>query len=380
MQFLKRFGVFLSSSILSTLLVIFALSTSAYMVLDKPETVKTAVDKSGLYQVLVDNTLEQKQQQLSAYLPVDNPDVQKAVREAFPNEYLRQTSERNIDATYAWIHGETQTPQYQADLTQPKQALADNVSQVVEQKLASLPVCTKIIPTPTNVADLLALTCKPAGISSDYFVNAVRGQMQQSNVFNQVVEPVLTLKDEQGQKLTDTLSYVPKAYRYWMISLYVVPIVMLLCALGIIFWSQSKRQGAKRLGWMLLVTGITTVLLSLAAVWLLSKAVRLSADSSSDLLLAEGKIITAAQFIGSALRNWLVGIGAGYIVIAIILFILVKIKGTKHTRQNAALNKSLGYNDVPAAGTMYGPRPTDNPGHESQEPERPKHSRSNHSL
>jgi hypothetical protein len=359
MQFFKRFGLGLATSLFSLILVVFALAFGTFMTLDKPATVKSALSQSGVYQLLVDNTLLQKQDQLSVYLPVENTGVQKAIRDAFPPTYLQSTTERNIDATYAWIHGITQQPQYSADLSGPKAALAANISQLVNQKVATLPVCTDVSVTPTTVADVLNLDCRPKGVSTSYLVAAAQQGVEQSSLFDKVVAPVLTLQDAQGKSLTSSLSSVPAAYHKFTMSLYVMPVVLILCGLAILFWSESRRRGAKTISRSLIITGIITILLSLGIVWLLGKAAQWTAGSSGDLLLIENKVVEIAHLIGSQLRNWLVGIGAGYVVIGVGLLALTRIVGTKNTKHNRALNKSLGYSEsTPAAGTRFDPQTT----------------------
>lgn len=360
MRFFQRLGLGLATSIFSTFLVVFAISVSIYMVLDKPQNVKDALRNSGAYQVLVDNALQRKQQQLGVYLPVENSGVQQAVRQAFSTTYLQNTTERNIDATYAWVHGETTSPHYSADLSEPKTALAQNLSQLVEQKVSALPPCTSVQVTPTTLSDVLALQCRPIGISTGYLVAAAQQGVGQSNVFDQVVAPILTLQDEQGKSLTSSLSVVPKAYHYFVLSLFIVPVILLLAALAIVFWSESRRQGIKALARSLLVTGIVTILLSLAAVWGLGKAAQLASDSSADLLLIQGKFVGVAHLLGAQLRNWLIIIGGAYIVLAIGLWILVKVRQSAAASENRRLNTSLGYNqNIPSAGTTFeaGDRP-----------------------
>jgi hypothetical protein len=355
MGFFRRLGLNLATTIFSTFLVIFAVSLSAYVVLDKPATVKNALTDSGAYTVLVNNTLSQKQGELSAYLPVDQPEVQKAVEDAFSTSYLQRTTEHNIDATYAWIHGDTAKPRYSADLSEPKQALANNISQLVNQKLAGLPACTKLV-VPTTLDDILNLTCRPVGFSTEYLTSAAQSAVEQSSLFDQVVAPVLTLQDKQGKSLTDSLSILPTVYHYFVISLFVMPVILVLSGLAVIFGGETKRQGVKRIARSLIVTGILTVLLSFLAVWLLGKAAGLAAGSSSDLILVEGKIVEIAHIIGRQLRNWLAGIGGGYAGLGIVMLVGMYLLGKKTARQNMDLNKSLGYNNnIPSAGTMFDP-------------------------
>jgi hypothetical protein len=360
MGFFRRLGLGLSTSVFSSLVVVFALALCTYFVLDNSNEVKQALSKSGVYQVLVDSTLTQKKEQLGRYLPINNPEVQKVVRDSFSTSYLQNTTERNIDATYTWLHGLTQKPNYSADLSQPKSALADNLGMLVAQHLNGLPACTKTVALPTSVDDILSLTCRPIGVSSDFLVAATQLQVSQSNVFDRVVAPVLTFQDEQGKSLTDKMSYVPKAHHYFVMALYVIPAILLITGLAIIFWSETKRTGLRRLARILIVTGIISILLSLTVVWGLGKAARYMADSNADLLLLQGKVVEIAHILGEHFRNWLMGIGSGYALVGVILLVGGRLSGRSSMKQNKALNKSLGYSEnIPTAGTRFDPTAAD---------------------
>ena len=359
MRIFQRLGLGLSSSLFSFLLVIFALFASVYFVLDTPGTLKQVLRQSGVYSIVIDNELI-AQTDTSNKLLLDNPVVKQALQQAFPTSYVQTTSENNIDATYNWIHGLTPKPNYSVDVSGPKNTFADNLASAVEQKLNALPVCTKLVAIPTTPAEVLALTCRPIGVPVDRFVTAARDQATASNIFSQIADSTTKLTDKQGKPLTDKLSYVPTAHRYYIWSLYIIPAILLLCGVAIIFWSESRRAGLKRIARILIVTGIMSILLSILAVWAIGKGVHLLQDQSASLLAVQTKLLEVANLLGADLRNWWIGIGAGYIVIAIIILIALKLRGTKSVQQVKALNKSLGYNNnIPAAGTKFGPRTND---------------------
>jgi hypothetical protein len=365
MMFFRRLGLGLATSLFSFLLIVFALFASVFFVLDNPGTLKTALSQSGIYNVAVSLTA-QKQQGLGLALPLDNPEVKQALTSALPASYIQATSERNIDSTYDWIHGRVQKPTYVADVSQPKNAFANNISTLVEQKFSALPVCTKLIAIPTTAAEVLNLTCRPAGIPASLVAAAAQLQIAQSGVIDTVATSATTLQDNNGQSLTDKLSYVPKAHRYYIISLYVIPFLLLLSGTAIFFWSQSRRSALKVMARMLLVTGLLSIIFSLVAVWALGQGVHYLENSTTILAAVQGKLLDVANILGTHLRNWWIGIGAGYIVAAVTLMVLLKVKGARNTQQNEHLNAELGYNaNIPSAGTTFDPHankpPSDRP-------------------
>lgn len=359
MGLFRRLGLGLATSIFTLGLFVFTIALGAYMVLDKPANVKGALKESGVYPVLVENTLAQKQQMLGRYLPVTNPEVGQAVDEAFSATYLQNTIEHNVDATYDWIHGLTQQPNYSANLSEPKAKLAENISLVVTRKLDSLPLCTNRIETPTTVADVLAMECRPPGVPNELFIRAAQEGIENSNVFDQVVTPVLTLQDEQGQSLTQSLDGVPKAYGTFKQALLILPVILALTAVAMVFWSVSRRQGLRAVGRNLVIIGIVTILVSLAAVWAMGKGAGWMAGSNNNLVILEGKIVTIAELLGAQLRNWLMGISAGYIFLGISLLVIARIRSNKNAEHNQELNSSLGYSStIPKAGTTFDPSAT----------------------
>lgn len=359
MGFFKRLGLGLTTSVFSLLLVVFAIFISIYMVLDRPDNLKQALRESDIYSIVIENTLTQQKEALeSSNLPLDNPEVKAAFDQAFSPEYVQSTSEQNIDATYDWLHGTTQKPNYQVDVSQPKEVFASNIQKLVSDKLGSLPACTKPseMVVPSNAEEVLSMKCRPPGLPTE-LVGLVAGeQVKSSSLFSEVANSVATLEDSEGRPLTDKLSIVPEIHRYYIASLYVIPAILLLCAVIIFFGSASRRWGLRTMGRILIGTGITTMLLSIAAIWLLGKGVDFLGDQNASIAALQTKLLEVAHIIGSQLRNWLVGIGGGYVLAAIALLCIGHFWGRKKEHENQALNSSLGYSTaIPKAGTTFDP-------------------------
>lgn len=357
MVLLRRLGLGIVVLLFSVLLVVFALFASTYMVLDKPLTLKNALMTSGVYDVVVEKTLEQKNQELSAALPLDNPEVRQALKDAFPVSYLQSTAEHNIDATYDWVHGTTQKPDYRVDVSQPKETFAANLARLAETRMNSLPACTKMVEMPVTATDVLEMTCLPPGVPPSLIAANVREQATESKLLDDIAAATAAVKGKGGQSLADRMGFIPKAYGYYIISLYVIPVVLVLSALGVLYWSMSRRLGLRRVGGILLATGFISIGLAILIAWLLGFGARSLGNSDASWLALQSRLLEAAHLIGAQLRNWLIGIGAGYVVAGIAVLVLFKFKNRQNAEQNEDLNKSLGYSsDIPSAGTTFGPK------------------------
>jgi hypothetical protein len=356
MLFFRRLAVGCAATLFSLVLVVFALSISVFFVLDKPDTLKNALRTSGLYGSFVDATVADKQQELGETLVLENPQLQAALKEAFTPAYLQSASEKNIDTTYDWLHGKIQKPDYSVDTSQPRAAFAANVKRLATERVAALPVCGPEVDMSVPPAAVLDMRCRPSNISVDEVASIISLHAENSYIIQDMAQSTVTIKDDNGQVLSDRFSFLPKIHTYFIWSLFIMPLALGLCVPALVFWSLSKRQGFKHIGRILLTTGLITIILAVAAAWLLGRGAEWLGGTNQVLVAIQGKLLEAGHLIGESLRNWLIGIGAGYVVVGIVALVGARIKN----------NQSLGYRSgIPAAGTMFDPakgtRPTDEP-------------------
>lgn len=356
MNFIRRLGLGLATFLFSSLLTIFALFISIFAVLDKPEPLLGALQKSGIYSALAPTVFDQQAKQQDGELALDNPAIRTAVIDAFPPSYLQATVETNVRSIYSWVHGKTAEPALSADLSVPRERFSKNIGEVVRQKLASIPACKNPVSPPTTPGEVLAMSCKPPGVPDAVIIERAEQQAATSSLFAGTAERAATLKGSDGRPITDNLQAVPRVHRYFVRSLVVIPVVLALCAAAIIFWSASKRRGAQSLGRILIINGIIGIILALGASWALSTASRFIIDQNSTLVAIQSKLLNAVQILGGQLRNWWLGITIVYVVLGIIALFAARAGQKSKAKHNQALNESMGYrNDVPAAGTKFDP-------------------------
>jgi hypothetical protein len=320
MDILRRFAVSIAVLVLSFCLSLIALCVAFYVVFDSPQPLKQALRTSNVYEASVQSSIPQAE---NTSLPVTDPGIQKAYETAFPPNFAQDSSERAIDSIYNWAHGKSASPDFSVDLAPVKQNFADNTAQYVEQKLAALPLCVGYIAPPTAAEEILNLTCRPRGVSLEQIGQMVRQEILATKLLSDTdTIDTSSFKDANGQPLSDQLSFIPTVHQYFLISLYVVPILILLTISAIIFWSISKRAGIKRVAWILVVIGLTNVVFSIVEVWLLHAGASILAPGSTSPALQD-KLLAALEILATQLRDWWLGFGVGYIVLSMIILIVL---------------------------------------------------------
>jgi hypothetical protein len=352
MNILRRLGLSIAVFLFSMGVSVFALFISVHFVIDTPQPLENALRTSGIYSAIVPNLITQ--QAKTSALPYADPGIEQALEQALPPSFLQNSSEQVVNSIYAWVHGTTAAPAFSIDLSQVKNNFASNVATYVQQKLNALPACTQLVEPPTTVADVLSMTCMPYGVSSATIANDARQEALNGGLFpqNGTIDSSV-FKDSQGKPLTDKLAIVPKIHHYYILSLYLLPVVILLSAVAVIFWSVTKRAGTKRIAWILVTTGVSSIVVALVGVWLLNESVTtLGGLSASTPLAIQTKLLSIMATLAADLRIWWIGIGAGYAVAGIILLVVVKLNKPKQT---LSMGDTKSYKQPPSISSDYNP-------------------------
>lgn len=320
MGILRRFGLSLAIFIFSSCISLLALFVAVYAVFETPTSLKAALQTSGIYLALP--RTDSPSAVTSALPEKTDPGIQQAFANAFPPEFIQNSSEQAIDSIYNWLHGVTPTPDFSIDITSVKANFANNVATYLQQKLDSLPPCTGPLPQlPTSATDVANLTCRPPGITTTTLAEQARQEILASSLLSETTTiNTSTFKDAEGKPLSDQLAFIPVLHQYYVTSLYVIPILIILCIIAIIFWSLDKRTGIKRIAWIFIGIGVTIATTSLVGVWLLQSGATLfgSADSMQVAFIAILKTLAIE------LSSWWVGFGIAYIILGIVALVILR--------------------------------------------------------
>lgn len=331
MNTFRRFGLNVATFLFSVCISLIALLVSLHFVIDTPQPLKQVLSTSGIYDTPIQDVLA-GEEGLSSSLPLTDPGVQQALKEAVPPAFLQRSSEQALDSVYSWVQGNASELNFSIDLNPVKTDFANNIARYVRQKLDALPPCTHLIAPPTTSEEVLAMTCMPRGISSVTIANTARQEALDSRLFseNNTISPS-TLKDRQGNPLTDRLAFIPTLHRYYVLSLYVLPLFAVVCAVAIFFWSITKRAGIKRIGWLLISAGIVSMIIAAIEVWFLHTGATLLGMPAATSPTIQDKLFFILETLASNLRSWWFGFGAGYALLGIVLLIILRFNRSKPT-------------------------------------------------
>jgi hypothetical protein len=328
MDIFRRLGLRIARLLFSSSLSLVVIAISIFFVFETSGPLKQALQASGIYGASISDTMAE--QETTTSLPTTDPGIQQALGAALPPSFLQSATEDIIDGTYAWIHETSTEPTFSVDLTSAKQRFADTLAVYIQQKLDALPTCTQVMYTPTTIDALLALTCMPYGTTSAEIATTVREQALASNIFPMGDSlDSSTLKDAQGHTLSDKLAFIPLLHSYFIAGLYALPLIAALSAIAILFWSESKRSGLKRIAWLLILAGATSVILAAAGLWLIQTGISLFGPSAVSTL--QGKLYTLAELLFTDLRIWWFVLGGVYITLGITFFIILRFHPVKPT-------------------------------------------------
>ncbi|HVO86754.1 MAG TPA: hypothetical protein VMT23_03500 [Candidatus Binatia bacterium] len=272
MQILRRMLLAIVGSLFLLLLFTAAFDEGVVRTVGSPKPVKHILADSGIYSTIIPSLLDQAKQQSSddGSFSLTNPIVKAAAVQTLSPAFIQKNAETIIDSVYAWLDGKTAEPDFYIDLSTAKAAFAESVATQVEQKAATLPVCTD--ESTDSSFDALSATCLPQGLSPQQAADSVKNSLLGGKGF--LDNPVITaasIKNGQSGKsvFADQLKSVPKQYQRAKKSPYLLIGLSLIFALAIVFLSSSKQKGLRHLGRTLLIIGVFMLIFS----WALNRVV-----------------------------------------------------------------------------------------------------------
>lgn len=328
MKFFRNFALSLLFSLVSFCVFSLGFLLSLKFVMGNPVSIKNALSQSGIYQTLVQDALKQSENKNNEInsLPTTQPEIQTAIRQAFPPEQLQEDVNQIIDGTYPWIQGKTPTPTFRIDLTNAKQQLANAVADYASRRLSALPPCTPA-EVPPNI-DIFTLTCLPLGFDTPAAVNQARQDVL--NAGGPLKQPVLTpdtLKPDDSHTITQKFANVPRAYHSFILTLYALALVAIITSVAAVYFSSTWRSGLRRLGVTLVTIGISTVLAAWIGSTLLHRGLDQLVTTAQNNQLVQVKISNVVDILTANVRNW--WLGYGFVILVIGIGVLIALRFTK---------------------------------------------------
>ncbi len=224
-----------------------------------PNRIEKALVDANAYQRFIPAVIEsnEKSSTLST-IPLDDPEVQRIIKQAFPPQALQANTQTVIDSFYNWLKGTSKQPNYVVDFSPNIEILAKGLSNYAFSRLASLPVCEQ---APSEV-DPFTARCQPR----DFNYVSAQAEMQTALEKDGAILPQkrFTVKDlpksGNGQTIVERFSFAPAIYTVAFIAPAILIGLIPLTALFIIWLSDHKRRTVQVLGFTILSTALFLVL------------------------------------------------------------------------------------------------------------------------
>jgi len=135
MSLVRKFTVVVVTLLLASTLVTGNLLAAAHLTVLDPGFTQTAIEEEGGYQLVENATIATASSQVSAGV-AEGVDTEALLRESIDRSYLANQTERNVAATYAYLHGNSET----LNLTVDTAPLKSELSTAVEEQVRNATV------------------------------------------------------------------------------------------------------------------------------------------------------------------------------------------------------------------------------------------------
>jgi hypothetical protein len=264
MLVLRRLGLILSLYAFRSLLFATALVTAVVLLLGSPAKLKSTLHDSGAYNSFVDYAVDQaasvSKKEANSDIPLDDPQIQAAAKQAFPASRVQRYSESVIDGVYGWLEGKTAKPHFTIDTTVAKLDFAEGIGASVRSRLASLPPCTTMQLRQLGNADIDPFTvpCLPPGMNVDGQTTQLVNDLATNQDF--VSKGIITAdnlpKNAEGQDVFDQFQVAPTLFPLLRLASFPLGLLTLLAAAGVIYLHSTRRQGWRTLSQTLMFSGV----------------------------------------------------------------------------------------------------------------------------
>lgn len=341
MNILKRIVLVTSAWLFRVLIFVSVLVTAAVVIFGTPNRLEKSLVNANAYQRFIPAVIasNSKDGKALSNLPLDDPEVQRIIKQAFPAQDLQLHTQVVIDSFYNWLRGKTPQPEYKVDLSPNVSLLAAGLSNYAFNRLASLPICQQ---APTEV-DPFTATCQP----KDFDFEGSRTELQSSIEQNGAILPkkLFTVadlpKDKNGKTFVERFHYAPTLYTVAIAAPIVLVGLIPLTALLIVGLSDHKRRTVQQLGFTILsgtlLLVLTPIVFSFATRHLTGSFQMQSATKGSDLQSISADV---SDQLNGAFNNLIIQFGI--IAAGIGLLVVVGERMTRPKSKYAQLRRKSG--------------------------------------
>lgn len=255
MNFLRKFVCGLATWAFGLFILIIAGNTVWATTIGRPTIVKGWLNDSGFYNQAQSTLLADALKSEGGKLPVDDPQIQKALKESLPPEYLKSLTENFVDGLYRWLQGTVPQPDFVLDLTPFRDKFIGLVGEYAKTKLKALPACNRNnLPPPE--ADIFSLECLPPRTNVDAKVAEWQDQIKSSGQLGNPVITAQNMHQEQGEQSPFTDQSTPKMFQTLRWASFLFAGLAVLAGFAIVKLNDDPRKAWRNIARSFLIVGL----------------------------------------------------------------------------------------------------------------------------
>lgn len=324
MNILKKIGLVLSVGLLAPTIYTLVFAYSFNHTIGNKEYLANSINESGLY--LETSKIIVKQ------ATKDDPSnklLAKSIATAASPENIQKITKPVIDASYAWLNGETKTPKIVINIDEIKDSFVKSYTKALKVRAKTLPTCAYgQIP---NLEDISKIDCIPAGTNVNQLIDEA---IDQANLNNDVFSDSSTsdggLTNREAEDLgfsapinENTPETIPKIFRLVKKIFPYALILLIISLVGVIMLSKTKLHGARKGSVTLLITGVFLTISAIMLRFSISNLIPTTSDKTSQAPVESLKKL--AETIFSDWAQVLQNSGIALLIIGVIGVILATI-------------------------------------------------------
>lgn len=296
-----------------------------------PTQVKSWARKSDVYTQVQQTILNQaaqrqKEQGGMPTVSLQNDLVRRSAEQALNTEFIQQSGETIITATFDWLNEKTSKPTYSIDTLAVKEAFAKTLATNITQRYSTLPNCDLgALPTTT---DPLTIECQVGQRLFD--LDAILSNQRSIILNDESILPNDPLTPDnlgtilQQASTPDYQTSVLPTVNIWLKKApYILGSIVLLSGTLVVALCKSKKFGIRKLGWRFVVAGaLVLLIIGLIFLGVLQLQQVIDSQTTKSLVYPYKSILTdllSASTFDAIVRNALLA-GASLITGAAILY------------------------------------------------------------
>lgn len=255
------------------LALIFAANASVFtFVTSDQNKVKQIVAGSGIYDdaagAFLDHFTEPKIKSGSeraktiGELPIENKEVRSLIKQSFDPEFVKASSEIFLSGVYGWLEGKTKEPEFSISLAEPKKELINRLADYSFKRAAKLPPCT-YEQLAGSTFDVFNAPCAPPGLSKAQIRSEIQHQINsdKDSLLAKNAVTAADFKDQNGDSVFANLAGAPNAFKTARWLPWFLIFLAVLAAYAIVFVSDARWRGIRRVGILLLASAVIVALI-----------------------------------------------------------------------------------------------------------------------